>query len=341
MNRTTTYFLTACLLLTACTHKKKEATAEADPVPKVENDGKRITFTDTAMVSFFQTEPAGDSALSGELHAPARIAATVLTSQEGAQNVVLFDNPDLESSYTQLMQHMINIRHIQDINIKQRKIELDRAQDLFNHGAATGKDLLDAQAALSMEQTNLANERAAIIEHEARLKAGGFEPVALRTATPGTAYVICDIPETQISNVKEGNVCSMVLPSFPEMHINGKIENVADVIDNTTRMVKLRIRISNPGQQLKAGMFATVTFPVKPDPERSSSNMISINKSALITSQGRSYVFVKTAPSTFERKEVSTGLQIGDRVNIYKGLERSEQVVVNGVMQLKGLSFGY
>jgi len=339
MNRTTTYLLAACLLLTACSHKKKEAPVTADPVPKIENDGQRIVFPDTAMADFFQTEPAGDSALSGELHAPARVAATVLTSQEGAQNVVLFDDPDLESSYTQLMQHLINIRHIQDINIKQRKIELERAQDLFNHGAATGKDLLDAQAALSMEQTNLANERAAIIEHEAKLKAGGFNPEALRGSAPGTAYIICDIPETQIDNVKEGSACNIMLPAYPDMPVNGKIDDIADVIDNTTRMVKARIRIPNPGGQVKAGMFATVSFPVKMD--NHNTQVLSINRAALITAQGRNYVFVKTAPSTFERKEVSTGLQIGDRINIYKGLAQNEHVVINGVMQLKGLSFGY
>jgi cobalt-zinc-cadmium efflux system membrane fusion protein len=176
-----------------------------------------------------------------------------------------------------------------------------------------------------MEQTNLANERAAIIEHEAKLKAGGFEPSALRAAVPGTVYVICDIPETQISNVKEGNTCTVLLPSFPDMPMTGKIENIADVIDNTTRMVKLRIRINNPGSQVKAGMFATVSFPVKAVSQGSN---ISISKAALITAQGRSYVFVKTNPTTFERKEVSTGQQINERVLIY-------------VMQLKGLSFGY
>ncbi len=337
--RTIICLLTACLFFAACSHTKKEAPAATDPAPQITHDGQQITFQDTAMANFFQTEPAGDSALSGELHAPARVAATVLTSAEGAQNVVLFDNPDLESSYTQLMQHLINIRHIQDINIKQRKIELERAQDLFNHGAATGKDLLDAQAALSMEQTNLANERAAIIEHEAKLKAGGFNPEALRSSNPGVAYIICDIPETQINNVKEGNACQIALPAYPEMPISGKIEDIADVIDNTTRMVKLRIRISNPGNQVKAGMFATVSFPIAMNIQNS--NTISINKTALITAQGRNYVFVKTAPATFERKEVTTGLQIGDRINVYKGLARNENVVINGVMQLKGLSFGY
>lgn len=338
MNSTTTYLLSACLLLAACSRKKAEPTATADPVPAITEDGRRITFPDTATAAFFRTEPAGDSALAGELHAPAGVAATVLPSQEGAQHIVLFDNPDLESSYTQLIQHLVNIAHIQDINIRQKKIELERTQDLYNHGAATGKDLLDAQAALSMEQTNLANERAAIIEHEAKLKAGGFEPSALRSAVAGTVFVICDIPETQISNVKEGNTCTVLLPSFPDMPMNGRIESIADVIDNTTRMVKLRIRITNPGSQVKAGMFATVSFPVK---AVSQGNNISISKAALITAQGRSYVFVKTNPVTFERKEVSTGQQINERVLVYKGLSQNEQVVVNGVMQLKGLSFGY
>lgn len=341
MQRITGYFLVASLLLAGCGQKEHKKEVTDDPGPAITNNGQQITFPDTASANFFITEPVGDSTLSGTLHAPGKVAATVVRSQEGAQNVVLFDNPDLESDYTQLVQHKINVNHIEEINIKQRKIELDRTQDLYDHGAASGKDLLEAKSNLAMEQTNLANEKAQLIQHESGLKAGGFDPEILRATAPGNAFVICDIPETQLSNVSKGTACTVILSSFPDKPLAGKVEAIADVIDNVTRMVKLRIRLSAPDSEIRAGMFAMVNFTVTASNKAGAAGSINVTRDALITAEGVNYVFVKTTPTTFIRKQVNTGQQIGDRVAVYNGLQNGDNVVIKGVMQLKGLSFGY
>jgi len=268
--------------------------------------------------------------------APAKVSATVLRSDEGASgNIVLFDNPELAGNYTQLLQHLTMISQIQNINIRQRKTELSRIKDLQEHGAATGKDLLESQTALSMEETNLINERAAIIEHETKLKAGGFEPKQLRNAPAGTAYIICDVPESDISQVKKGSKCTIQFTAFPNEDFTGTIDDIADLVDQTTRMIKLRVSINNSNGKLKAGMFGTVAFGL------SEGKKLSINKDALVTVQGRNYVFLKTGPQVFERREVNIGDQIGDRIIAFSGLKDGENVVTKGVMQLKGLSFGY
>jgi multidrug efflux pump subunit AcrA (membrane-fusion protein) len=100
-------------------------------------------------------------------------------------------------------------------------------------------------------------------------------------------------------------------------------------------MVKIRIILKNPENRLKAGMFALVSFGV------AEGFNISVRKTALITVQGQNYVFVKKGSSEFDRREVGVGHQIGDRVVIYSGLMPEEKVAVDGVIQLKGLSFGY
>jgi multidrug efflux pump subunit AcrA (membrane-fusion protein) len=330
------YFLIATLLLAGCGAKEHKATVTDDPGPSITNNGQVITFADTASANTFITEPVGDSTLSGTLHAPGKVAASVLRSSEGAQNIVLFDNPDLESDYSQLVQHKVNINHIQEVNIKQRKIELDRTQDLYDHGAASGKDILEAKSNLSIELTNLANEKTQLIEHESALKAAGFDPEALRSTAPGNAYVICDIPENQLNNVSKGSACIITLSSFPNTPFTGHVEGIADVIDNITRMVKIRIRLATTNSDIRAGMFAMVTFDVKGD-----SKNINVNRDALLTSDGQNYVFIKTSPTSFRRREVRTGQQIGDRIAVYSGLQNGDNVVVRGVMQLKGLSFGY
>jgi multidrug efflux pump subunit AcrA (membrane-fusion protein) len=329
------YIFSVSIFLSSCGGKENKQ-AEKNTAPTVSNNGQTISFPDTESIAFFKTEKVNSNNITAEITAPAKIAATILTSGEGAsQNIVLFENPELASSYTQLIQQQINISQIQNVNIKQKQIELERTKDLHLHGAATGQDLLNAQTALSIEQNNLANGKAALIEHEAKLLSAGFNPNILRKSKAGTAYLICDIPENQISKIKVGNTCDILFSAFPEEKFTGKIDGVADIVDNATRMVKLRISINNSSSKLKAGMFANVSFGV------SEGNFISISKNSLVTVQGKNYVFIKINNNTFERKEIQAGQQIGDRIIVFSGLNNNDEIAVEGVMQLKGLSFGY
>jgi multidrug efflux pump subunit AcrA (membrane-fusion protein) len=68
---------------------------------------------------------------------------------------------------------------------------------------------------------------------------------------------------------------------------------------------------------------------------------MTIDKYALVTIQGKSYVFKKSGPLSFERKEVQIGHQIGNRVIILSGIQVGDEIATSGVIQLKGLSFGY
>lgn len=329
------YLLSAISVLMSC-RDKTPAQAPKNNVPVVAGNGREITFPDTAIAAMFRTERLENSGINAQLSAPGKIAATVLSSGSGAaQPIVLFENPDLAGNYTQLIQHQTNISQIQHINIRQRQIELDRIKDLQAHGAATGQDLLNAQTALSMEQSALANEKASIIEHEIKLKAAGFNPEALRKAGAGTAYLICDIPENQAGAVSTGQTCSISFTAFPGEQFSGTVDAIADVVDNVSRMLKVRLLVSNAANKLRAGMFAQAVFGI------SEGNIPSISKNALVTVQGKSYVFVKKGPCTFERREIQTGQQVGDRIVVLGGLGSDEDIASEGVIQLKGLSFGY
>jgi RND family efflux transporter MFP subunit len=143
------------------------------------------------------------------------------------------------------------------------------------------------------------------------------------------------VPESEIDRIKEGSVCSLKFTSFPNDNFSGTIDHIADMVDQSTRMVKLRITLSNGSGKLKAGMFATVSFVL------SEGDKLSVNKNAVVTIQANSYVFEKTGAATFERRRIVTGDQVGDRIIVYSGLKGGEAVAVKGVMQLKGLSFGY
>jgi membrane fusion protein, heavy metal efflux system len=322
--------------LLSCKEKQGAIQQEEKKFSTVFDNGKKIEFTSEKSSDAFLTEEIKRSNIIAALTFPAKIAATVIPSdQEGSSNIILFEDPDLAGNYTSLIQHIININQIKNVNIVQKKIELERVKDLKAHGVSTGKDLLEAQTNLSMEETNLANEKAALLESESNLNGGGFQPDMLRKSKAGTAYIICEVPESQMSKIKKGDVCSVEFTSMPGTKFKAKIDGIADIIDNVTRMIKVRINIDNSEGLLKLGMYGMVLFEVN------EGDNISVSNSSLITVQGKNYVFLKKSPVLYERVEVFVGPQIKDRVIIYDGLKVGDQVVTKGIIQLKGLSFGY
>ena len=308
------------LLVFACKEKPKP-TVTSVPRPVVSADGASVTFPDSVMMRSFTTQPAHPEPIRTDFSAPGHVAAMVLRSGENpAERLVLFDEPSLSDNYTAILQHRINIQT--------ERGNLERVKDLQAHGAASGKEVIEAQ-------TQLANEEAAIISDEATLKLAGFDPVALRRAAPNTILVVCEIPENQFGSIRKGLVCTLNFTAFPNERFMGRIDNVNDYVDNTTRQIKLRISVSNPDGRLKAGMFATVAFGV------TEGQFMTVSRDAVVTVQGRDYVFVKTGPKLIERRAVQLGQQRADRVVVQSGLRERDPVVVANVLQLKGLSFGY
>src|SRR5690554_601669 len=170
----TIYILFILTLLASCAEEEKTHTIQHF-APVTSNNGRIVTFQDEAAISFFETETISSQNIDSDLRAPGKIVANIFRSGVGAsQNVILFSDSDLSSHYTQLVQHQINIQQIQNVNIKQKELELERVKELIKYGAATGQDLLTTETELAIEKTNLANERASLIEHESYLKSGGF-----------------------------------------------------------------------------------------------------------------------------------------------------------------------
>lgn len=332
------YFIAFVLLFTAsCKEKANTTEKPVNHKAEIKEQGRVIEFpNDTATLHFFQVEEIKVENLSAEFTAPAKVAATIIKSEENSsRNLVLFDNPDLTGNYTTFIQHQININQIANVNIKQKRINLERYKDLEHNGAATGKDVLEAQTDLAAEETNLQNEKAAIIEQEAKLKLAGFDPQILLKAKAGNIWMICDIPESQINKMKIGSTCKVQFSSIPDESFSGKIEDFGNVVDNLTRMVKMRISLPNSNNRFKAGMFAVVSFGL------SEGDLLSVPSTSIVTVQGKNYVFVQTSTTKFERREIISGQQINNRIIIFSGLHVGDKVITKGAMQLKGLSFGY
>jgi len=162
---------------------------EAEPV--VKEAGKIIEFPEkSTQIKIFATEIVKRQIGTINFSAPATVVGRVHKSDDPANgNIILFYTTDLTNVYSTYLQN-------QTLK-KTAKINFDRVNDLFKHGATTGKDLNDASSELLNIQTSLAG-------NEATLRESGLSPENLNTSQIGTTWLICDLPESELNLIKKG-----------------------------------------------------------------------------------------------------------------------------------------
>ncbi|PJZ58355.1 efflux RND transporter periplasmic adaptor subunit [Leptospira barantonii] len=290
--------------------------------PIVGENGERIEFKDGSpglqIIKVMEIGKQGDFV---SVEAPARLIASTSPSNSGGERIILFESADLNDLY---------VGYIHAKNSLNRSIKNhNRIKDMFKHRVATEKDLIEAE-------TEENNDTAELAEFEGKLRAVGLNPALLRSAGAQNAWIISDVPESQLSKLRKGKKVKVRFSSFPSQEWSGTAEALGDNVDPMTRTVKVRIVINNVDYKLKPGMFASVKFP-----EDTNSDTVVVPFNSIVTVEGQNYVFVEESPHEFTRREVTLGISSMDRVNVIEGLTRGDRVVVEGSILLKGLSFGF
>jgi Cu(I)/Ag(I) efflux system membrane fusion protein len=89
--------------------------------------------------------------------------------------------------------------------------------------------------------------------------------------------------------------------------------------------LRLRIELPNPGQRLRAGMFAQVTLQGP-----AAADAVVLPSDAVIRTGRRALVYVQDAPGRFRPVEVELGPELGGQVVIRSGIAAGQQVVASG-----------
>lgn len=100
-------------------------------------------------------------------------------------------------------------------------------------------------------------------------------------------------------------------------------------VDPETRTVPVRATSPNPDGVLLPGAFADVTLAIREVPDA-----LTVPSIAIIPELGGKKVWV-VAGGTAEPRPVETGIRTGDRVEVTRGLEAGEQVIVTGLQLVR------
>jgi cobalt-zinc-cadmium efflux system membrane fusion protein len=234
------------------------------------------------------------------------------------------------------------------------KIQLNRAQILFDHGAIPKSSLEVAQNAEESARVDLdtTSEHLRLLGSDLEHPSGivdVFAPVsgvitdqqitnqagvqALSAPNPFTIsdmshiWVVCDVYENDLAGIHMGDSADIRLNAFPDRIFKGMVSNIGSILDPTIRTAKVRIEVANPGI-MRIGMFATATFKGQREEVHTE-----VPAAAIIHLHDRDWVFVPTPEHKFKRMEIRSGAILPDQMEeVISGLKPGQQVVSNALV---------
>ena len=140
-----------------------------------------------------------------------------------------------------------------------------------------------------------------------------------------------NIAERFVSRISNGQKATVTFDAYPGVVFGAKIFEVSPVLDTATRTMGVKLRLNPPDSRVKVGMYGRVKLVTE-----SVKNAIVLPVSALVTRDGKDYVFVVTTPKSGQNaavvsiRQVTKGILVDNQVEITKGLEADEEVVIKG-----------
>jgi len=138
-----------------------------------------------------------------------------------------------------------------------------------------------------------------------------------------TVWVLADIYQSEIAMTAPGNPAVISAPFLPGETFRGLVDFVYPTLTEETHTAKVRLVIPNPEGHLKLGMFVHVSLSGK------GREALAVPLSALIQTGERQIAFVEQSAGVYAPREVKTGIQGRDFVEILAGLQEGETVVTS------------
>jgi Cu(I)/Ag(I) efflux system membrane fusion protein len=140
-----------------------------------------------------------------------------------------------------------------------------------------------------------------------------------------TVWVNAEVPEGAAAEVRPGNAVQARTPALPGSVFKGRVSAILPEVNATTRTLKARIELPNPGGRLVPGMFATIDFA----PTRRTDAVL-LPSEAVIRTGKRTAVIVARGEGRFASVDVETGTESHGQTEILQGVRDGDSVVVSG-----------
>lgn len=216
--------------------------------------------------------------------------------------------------------------------VRGAQIEVDRGQDQLEDDLRVPADpAAGAPAELVDEVPILAPADGYIIEK--LITPGKTVQTTTDTFVIGDlseVWMLANVRQEQLSRLRIGQMATVMLPGIPATRFPGKLTNLGQQLDETTRVMQVRIVVENPGNRLKPEMLTNAEIPVG-----AGQPGLQVPSDALQQIDNQDVVFVRTAADRFVVRPVRIGEAVDGKTPVLDGLKAGEQVAVRGSFVLK------
>jgi multidrug efflux pump subunit AcrA (membrane-fusion protein) len=143
-------------------------------------------------------------------------------------------------------------------------------------------------------------------------------------------WMLASVRANQLARLHVGQSAVISLPDSPAESFAGKVTNLGQRFDSTTRQMQIRIEFTNTGGRLRPEMLARAELPVgekKP--------ALLVPQDAVQQVNGQDAVFVRLSADHFVVRPIQTGDSAQGMVKVVSGIQPGDQVVTRGSFLVK------
>ncbi len=143
-------------------------------------------------------------------------------------------------------------------------------------------------------------------------------------------WVVANVPEKDVRFIRPKDRVHVMIPAYPHGLFSGTVTYISDVLDPSTRTMRVRVTVLNPDRTLKPEMFAMVRVFASPQPEA-----LVVPLTAVQQDGTGKLLFVRQPDNRFESRRILLGDELDGKTIVLEGLHEGEEVVVKGAFAIK------
>lgn len=252
------------------------------------------------------------------------------------QTIVRLENEEYENN--------LSVEAVK-LNLEISEQEYEKQKSLYEKGGVTLRELRNSEVSKTTAQYNYENVRIQLDKMSVKAPFSGVI-VDLPNYTNGTRlasgspvatlmsynsmFMNINLPEKNMSEIALGQEVLVTNYTLPEDTLIGRITEISPAISTETRTFSGKIEISNPNLKFRPGMFVKADIITD---QRDST--IIIPKNIVMSGSRGKYVFVVGRNSAADNRQITTGIENQDFVEVTEGLQPNERLIIRGYETLR------
>jgi RND family efflux transporter MFP subunit len=143
-------------------------------------------------------------------------------------------------------------------------------------------------------------------------------------------YMEINLPEKSINEVKPGQQVLITNYTIEEDTLTGIVSELSPMISSETRTFSGKLTINNPELKLRPGMFVKADIITA-----TKDSVLVIPKNIILSGNRGKYVFVVERNSAADDRQIVTGIENKDQVEVIEGLKLNDKLIIKGFETLR------